>query len=48
MLLNRRNLLGEWQDIEVRAGMPHAVVAETLPAHHCEQLRAVEAAASEA
>jgi hypothetical protein len=48
MLLNPRNFLGEWQDIEVRAGMPHAGVAEALPAHHGEQLGAVEAAASEA
>jgi hypothetical protein len=48
MLLNPRNLLGEWQDIEVSAGMPHAVVAEALPAHHGEQLGAVETAAGEA
>jgi hypothetical protein len=48
VLLNPRNLFGEWQDIEVRAGMPHAVVAEALPAHHGEQLGAVEAAAGEA
>jgi hypothetical protein len=48
MLLNRRNLLGEWQDIEVRAGVPHAVIAEALPLHHGEQLGAVEAAAGEA
>jgi hypothetical protein len=27
MLLNPRNLLGEWQDIEVRAGVPHAGIA---------------------
>jgi hypothetical protein len=48
MLLNPRNLLGEWQDIEVCARMPHAVVAEALPAHHGEQLGAVETAAGEA
>jgi hypothetical protein len=48
MLLNRRNLLGEWQDIKVRAGMPHLVRAQALPLHHGEQLGAVKAAAGEA
>jgi hypothetical protein len=48
MPLNRRNLLGEWQDIKVGAGMPHASIAEALPPHHGEQLGAVEAAAGEA
>jgi hypothetical protein len=46
--LNRRNLLGEWQDIKVRAGMPHASIAKALPAHHGEQLGAVEAATGKA
>jgi hypothetical protein len=48
MLLNPRNFLGEWQHIKVRAGMPHAAIAKALPAHHGEQLGAVEAAAGEA
>ncbi len=48
VLLNRRNLLGEWQDIKVRAGMPHLVRAQALPLHHGEQLRAVKAATGEA
>jgi hypothetical protein len=48
MLLNRRDFFGEWQDIEVRAGVPHLVRAQTLPLHHGEQFRAVEAAAGEA
>jgi hypothetical protein len=48
MLLNFRNFLGEWQDIEVRAGVPHLVRAQTLPLHHGEQFRAVEAASGEA
>jgi hypothetical protein len=47
MLLNPRNFLGEWQHIEVCTRMPHAVVAEALPAHHGEQLGAVEAATGE-
>jgi hypothetical protein len=48
MLLNRRNFLGEWQDIKVRASVPHLVRAQTLSLHHGEQLGAVKAAAGEA
>jgi hypothetical protein len=34
--LNPRNLLGEWQDIEVGAGVAHLVRAQALPLHHGE------------
>jgi hypothetical protein len=47
VFLNPRNLLGEWQHIEIRARMPHASIAQALPAHHGEQLGAVEAATGE-
>jgi hypothetical protein len=48
VLLNPRNLLGEWQHIEVSAGIAHTSIAKALAAHHGEQLGAVEAAAGEA